>query len=122
MHWIELCRLFSAPHRVREKNEPCHRVTADAASALSDVGPFDVFPQAQEGSSGALVCTFGQHDVVPFGKFEMLSDADDVRAPFRHFIQVPPGYGRNRGLLTSLAFSSLAFAASCSLAARAASL
>ena len=45
-------------------------------------------PQAQEGSYGALVCTFGQHDSVSFEKFAMLLDNDHVRAPFRHFIYV----------------------------------
>jgi hypothetical protein len=48
--------------------EPSHRVAADAAVALGDVGPSGVFPQMKKNTLGALVCAKGQNHWVAFAE------------------------------------------------------
>src|SRR5579884_3827745 len=103
--------------------QPDHRVAADGTIAFPNVRPVAVLLQVEKNAQSALIRAPGQHDFVTF------TEPRSSRL-CAHHVRVPPllsislaafGYGRNFGLFTSLAFSNLAFAASCSLAKRAAS-
>jgi hypothetical protein len=93
-------------------------MATDSAGRVPDLCPLGVVSKSHKDARGALVCSQSQHNVVTFMKFTKFGD--HLRLPYR--APFAAGYGRNRSLFATLAFSSLAFAASCSPAARAASL
>src|SRR5712692_11876060 len=99
-------------------------MAADVAIALPDVRPVDVLFQPEKNAQRARVGALGQHDFVTFAECRTSrSGAHHVRVPLLFSISfTAPGYGRNFGLFTSLAFSNLVFAACSSLATRTASL
>src|SRR5260370_34693251 len=108
----------------RRMSQPYHRVAADVAIALVNVRPGDVLFQPDKNAQRARVGALGQHDFVTFAECRTSrSGAHHVRVPLLFSISfAAPGYGRKFSLFTSLAFSNLVFAASSSLAIRAASL
>src|SRR5947209_9769027 len=104
--------------------QPYHRAAAYSAVALPDVRPVGVLLHVEKNAQSTLIRALGQHDFVTFAERR-------TSRLCAHHVRVPPllsisggapGYCRNFGLFTSRAFSSLVFAASSSLAMRAASL
>jgi hypothetical protein len=104
--------------------EPCQGMTADAAIALRNVRPVGVLSQPEKNTRGALVWAMGQHDFVTFAEYRTSRSSAHMFVYLLLFniSFAAPGYGRKFSLFTSLAFSNLVFAASSSLAIRAASL
>src|SRR5690242_13295224 len=108
--------------------QPCHGVAASGGIALRDIGPVDVLSEPNKYTGGSLVGALGQHDLVAFAEYSCSNFITHLLATSSSFCpgqdSAPSGhgYGLNFGRFTSLARSSLAFAASPSSVSRAASL
>src|SRR5579871_2682619 len=104
-------------------SQPHHRVAADGTIALSDVRPTGVLFEAEKYAQRALIRALGQHDFVTFVecRISRSSAYQDCGPPSFSIFLAALGHGRKFGLFSSLAFSNLVFAASASLARRAAS-